>query len=733
MSTPTTPPRDNLIRAQHGIDLVRQDGETMPTLAGHFAVFDQWTEINSIFEGNFMERFAPGSFKKTFRENRDQMRVLFQHGHDPSIGDKVLGPIRTLKEDEVGANYAVPMLDTSYNRDLIPGLEAGLYGSSMRFRVMKEEFVSKPKRSKTNPDGLPERTVQEAQVREFGPVTFPAYAGATAGLRSLTDEFMFGKFIDDPDRLRELIAASGARIARTEPEPPEATTPEAEPERSDATTPESAQVREVIRLSAETKVDNGKVKAMTIEEMVARQEEIDRELAEIAKANIGEVLAGEDDERWTTLRGENDDLEKRIKAQTERDEYLRSRADRPENREAAVDTFVSRRPGKDTLPDNVFDVTAYHERANSQEQLARLYTDGAKRALDSAVYPDDRVEAAETNKHIERLLAKDSGTREFARHILATGSPAYRRGFGKTLKGEYLTAEEQRAMTTFSGAGGGFAVPYQLDPTIILSSSGVINPLRQMARVETITSNEWRGITSAGVTASYAAEAALASDNSPTLAQPTINPERAQAFVPFSWEIGQDWGSLESEMARAFADAKDILEATAFLTGAGHGSSLPLGVLRASGTIVGSVGNTVFAAADLYALERAVPPRFRAQAKWLGNKTVFQTIRQLDTAGGANLWTQLQYGYPANLVGYPAYELSTMPSAYTSGASVLMFGDFSQFLIVDRIGMSVSVIPHLFGGTAGFHPPTGESGLYSFWRNSSGVTTSNAFRVGTIT
>jgi phage head maturation protease len=35
----------------------------------------------------------------------------------------------------------------------------------------------------------PERTVREVSMAEFGPVTYPAYAGATVGMRSLTDGF----------------------------------------------------------------------------------------------------------------------------------------------------------------------------------------------------------------------------------------------------------------------------------------------------------------------------------------------------------------------------------------------------------------------------------------------------------------------------------------------------------------------------------------------------------------
>jgi HK97 family phage prohead protease len=157
------------------------------TLFGHFAVTNQWTEIDSWIEGRFMERFATGSLLRTMAEDRHRMRVLFQHGRDPSVGDKVLGPLQTLREDERGGFYEVPLFHTTYNAELLPGLRAGVYGASFRFRVVREEWAESPDHSEWNPLGLPERTVKEARVAELGPVTFPAYEGATAGVRSLTD------------------------------------------------------------------------------------------------------------------------------------------------------------------------------------------------------------------------------------------------------------------------------------------------------------------------------------------------------------------------------------------------------------------------------------------------------------------------------------------------------------------------------------------------------------------
>lgn len=161
---------------------------TLGTLAGYFAVFNRWTEIDSPFEGRFMERVMPGAFTKTFNENQKGMRVLLNHGKDPSVGMKPLGPIRDLSQDDHGAYYEVDLLDTSYNRDIVPGLEAGQYGASFRFQVMREEYQPKPMRAAHNPNGIPESSITEAKVREFGPVTFPAYADATASLRSINDE-----------------------------------------------------------------------------------------------------------------------------------------------------------------------------------------------------------------------------------------------------------------------------------------------------------------------------------------------------------------------------------------------------------------------------------------------------------------------------------------------------------------------------------------------------------------
>lgn len=167
------------------------DGEPagMPTLEVRFSAFNTWYEVDSMWEGTFVERTVPGSFKQTIRDDLAGMKVLYDHGFDPQIGNKVLGAIESLSEDTDSPMGVVPLFDTTYNRDLLPGLEAGVYGSSFRMRVTKETWDDEPKPSDYNPKGLPERTIQQVRLFEFGPVTFPANPDSTVSLRSLTDNY----------------------------------------------------------------------------------------------------------------------------------------------------------------------------------------------------------------------------------------------------------------------------------------------------------------------------------------------------------------------------------------------------------------------------------------------------------------------------------------------------------------------------------------------------------------
>lgn len=203
---------DNLLRALADPGAAQFSTTTNGnTLFGHFAVFNEWTRIESAYEGTFMERIAPGAFSATFAERGDSIRVLYDHGKDPSVGNKPLGVPMLLTEDERGAFYQVELFDTAYVNELRPALEAGQLGASFRFSVIDETWTTPSIASAHNPERLEERTITKLALYEFGPVTFPAYEAATAGLRSRTDDFM--QMLTDPAFAVRLADRIGTRAA----------------------------------------------------------------------------------------------------------------------------------------------------------------------------------------------------------------------------------------------------------------------------------------------------------------------------------------------------------------------------------------------------------------------------------------------------------------------------------------------------------------------------------------
>lgn len=236
-------PRDDLFRGLvDGLDLRAENPDADGSLMfGHFARFDDWTEIDSWFEGRFLERIATGSFKKSMRERREHIKVQFDHGYDMHVGDSPLGPIDDLREDDQGAYYEVPLLDTDYNRDRVLPLLQGrlmdgdkrgsLLGASFRFRVTREEWNRAPKASDSNPDALPERTIREVTLYEFGPVVFPAYESATAGVRCLTDHYLERRLQRTGNAERAVRHLAPADL----PTPPTGTSDEPSPDAGQAT------------------------------------------------------------------------------------------------------------------------------------------------------------------------------------------------------------------------------------------------------------------------------------------------------------------------------------------------------------------------------------------------------------------------------------------------------------------------------------------------------------------
>lgn len=469
-----------------------------------------------------------------------------------------------------------------------------------------------------------------------------------------------------------------------------------------------------------------------IDEVRQRLEDIKSRMVEINEEYDGVALPEELRSEFETLQTEKDDTVRLIEELEVRSAWVKDNAQDESRTERLGDGLQVRRPGS-VSGNDIWDLSTLRSSPLSDsDELRTEVLDRSKRAIETMQVPHPRITRERAQEHVSGLIERNE---EAARLVLLTGSPLYQRAFRKTILEKPVTQEEQRALS-LAGSGGGFAIPYTLDPTIIPTSNSSVNPWRAISRVETISgSNEWRGVSSAGVTASRQTEATEATDNAPTLAQPTATVTKAHVFVPYSIEVGQDWGSLESELASLIQDSKDDEEATAFATGSGAGVN-PQGVVTGTTNTVAAASGLTVTAANLYALENALPPRFRPNETFVANRGIYNVVRGIDTSGGAALWLYISEGLnnqvpsPGNtgalLLGRPAYESSAMQATVVNATKIMIVGDFRYFLIVDRVGLTVELIPHLFGATNRY--PTGQRGLYAYWRNTSKVLDANAFR-----
>ncbi|GHG09733.1 phage major capsid protein [Streptomyces hydrogenans] len=722
------------------------------SLSGYAAVFNTATEINS-WEGKFSETIAPGAFRKTLRERTPIMQ--WDHGRDTRVGSTPIGVYTSLVEDERGLKVEGRLFSNHVVEPVRQAIEAqAVRGMSFKFSVTRDKWTDNAGVVIRDQElyellydagdrGPLTREIQEVRLFEAGPVSTPAYSQTSVGVRSgdLTEE-------DREAFIQECVRTSSSEQERTAELPAESVVPEEETDEEQRAAPEGVAAPEgttpeghesgpkspaTTEHTTEYRKASVPMDVMTIEERRARREEIRQRLSDIDNEYSGAELPVDIRSEWSALSAEFDEHGRAIAAAEARLARLRELADD----EATEDAPVSERRVPSTSPafhrrsENIYDLSAVRSRARSVDEMGSLYRDNAMRAIEISRFPGVENREAAQERAAYLLENVDNKEGDLARRMLATGSPVYERAFGKVasqLHTNGLTAEERAALAVGSGATGGYAVPFQLDPTVILTNDGRINPLRSVSRQVQITGKEWQGITSAGVTVSRSAEAAEVAATDPSLAQPTVKAERVTGFVTYSMEVEQDWSQMRSEVTSILADAKEEEESDSFFLGDGvapnaNGIIATLG----AGSLVDTATALTFAEGDVYALQDALPPRFRGNAVFMGNNTVYTKVRQFAAADGHDLWERIGNGRPAELLGRPALEASAMTGdTTTAGSKFLLYGDFRNFLIVDRIGMSVELVPHILGAN---RRPTGQRGLLAVWWNNSKLLVDNSFRL----
>jgi HK97 family phage prohead protease len=142
-----------------------------PQIEGYAAVFNVSADL-----GFLTERIAPGAFTRAIADKQD-VRCLFNHDPNNVLGRTKSGTL-TLSEDNTGLSYVCDMPDTQIGRDVHTMITRGdVDQCSFGFIVTKEQVSYKD-------DGTCLRQIQDCDLFDVSPVTYPAYESTSVEARS---------------------------------------------------------------------------------------------------------------------------------------------------------------------------------------------------------------------------------------------------------------------------------------------------------------------------------------------------------------------------------------------------------------------------------------------------------------------------------------------------------------------------------------------------------------------
>ncbi|WP_329426841.1 phage major capsid protein [Streptosporangium sp. NBC_01495] len=450
---------------------------------------------------------------------------------------------------------------------------------------------------------------------------------------------------------------------------------------------------------------------MTLEEMRARLAEIETERRTMDETAGDAALTGDARSAWEALDTEESDLRAQVDEAERRGRVAESRA---RWQTAQIGSRVTPFDG---------DPTRMERRELADQARAVLGDDEHGGHL-----------ADEQRTRLERLLQTRNDNVDgamLARRLLVTEHPDYRAAFMRLVSRAtpVLTPDQSRAVERFeeframnigTDASGGYGVPVLIDPTIILTAQGSPNDFFNLARVETITTDTWKGVSSAGVTWQFRQEGAAASDNSPTLDQPAVPVHRADGYIPYSLEVDQDYPGFAAEMSRLLGEGYSELLVNKLTTGSG--TNEPTGIVTALDAAAGSEVATgtagTIAAADVNKVWAALPIRYRRNSAWMSSTGVNNVFQQLGSGNDAAFTTDFTAEGVLILKGRRAYlnDYMAAPAVGTAAANLAVVGDWSNYLIAQRAGMSIELIPHVFNAAGTLALPTGQRAWFAWAR-----------------
>ncbi len=367
--------------------------------------------------------------------------------------------------------------------------------------------------------------------------------------------------------------------------------------------------------------------------------------------------------------------------------------------------------------------------------------------------PNDATDGVKEYMRITRRAMQPDYRKAYEHYIRLAGqmhdaSMAYTR----------LTGDEQKALTEGTDTAGGFLVPPDIQAELLVRKAQMAGLRRAGARVQTTSrdilkypmvqaasatagglSSGGASIWSSGFVGSVAGETPTFTDTDASFGSFDIPVKKIRVATKLSNDFISDAVvNVLAFLSQNGAENMALVEDNEFING--DGSALhPLGILNSGlttvdveGTTVNTISNTSGAAGSapkIIDVEYAVPSQYIPNAKWMMRRSIEGKIRKLVDGSGRFLWPGVlgsAYAMPAKeLDGYPIINSEFMPTDLTDANKVLLFGDFSNYIIAERAQITSTILRERFADTD-------QTGIILWERVGGACWNVDAFRVGIV-